>query len=82
MFVSLSAGLFFMVLLVKEAVRQLRDNAHCCSNAAVSICNCSQRSITLSVSVLSCVVSNRLETTVHGPSPILVCFCPATRSGM
>ena len=26
MFVSLSAGLFFMVLLVKEAVRQLRDN--------------------------------------------------------
>ena len=26
MFVSLSAGLFFMVLLVEEAVRQLRDN--------------------------------------------------------
>ena len=46
------------------------------------MCNFSQRSITLSVSVLSCVVSNRLETSVHGPSPILVCFCPAMRSGM
>ena len=48
---------------------QMRVSGHC------------PRSVTLSFPVLSYVVSDRPESSVHGPS-ILVCFCPAPHSGM